>query len=97
MTDERSVLSDARAQEIAERAAAKTLHDTFRLLGFDITEIDDVNNLRDDFRFVRRQRCNAETRRSEVFKSTLTAVVGALVGMLLSGLTWVATALRHPT
>ncbi len=97
MTDERSVFSDARAQEIAERAAAKTLHDTFRLLGFDITEMDDVNNLRDDFRFIRRQRFNSEARRSEVFKSTTTAVVGALVGMLLSGLTWVVTALRHPT
>ena len=97
MTDERSALSDARAQEIAERAAAKALRDAFRLLGFDITEMDDVNNLRDDFRFIRRQRSNAETRRSEVFKSTITAVVGALVGMLLSALTYVAAALRHPT
>jgi hypothetical protein len=53
MTDEPYVLSDARAQEIAERAAEKTLRDTFRLLGFDITEMTDVNNLRDDFRFIR--------------------------------------------
>ncbi len=97
MTDERSIMSDARAQEIAERAAAKTLHDTFRLLGFDITEMSDVNNLRDDFRFIRRQRSNAETRRSEVFKSTTTAIVGALVGMLLSALTWLVAALRHPS
>jgi hypothetical protein len=97
MTDERYIMSDARAQEIAERAAAKTLHDTFRLLGFDITEMSDVNNLRDDFRFIRRQRSNAETRRSEVFKSTTTAIVGALVGMLLSALTWLVAALRHPS
>jgi hypothetical protein len=97
MTDERYVLSDARAQEIAERAAAKTLHDTFRLLGFDLTEMTDINNLRDDFRFIRRQRSNAETRRSEVFKSITTAIVGALVGMLLSAITWLMTALRHPS
>ncbi len=64
MTDERYVLSDARAQEIAERAAAKTLHDAFRLLGFDLTEMTDINNLRDDFRFIRQQRSNAEIRRA---------------------------------
>jgi hypothetical protein len=97
MTDERYIMSDARAQEIAERAAAKTLHDTFRLLGFDITEMTDLNALRDDFRFIRRQRSNAETRRTEVFKSTVTAVIGAVVGMVLSGLTWLATTLRHPS
>ncbi len=96
MTDEHYVLSDSRAQEIAERAAAKTLHDTFRLLGFDLTEMADINNLRDDFRFIRQQRSNAETRRAEVFRSTATAIAGALVGMLLSGLTWLITALRHP-
>ena len=97
MTDDRFVLSDARAQEIAERAATKTLHDTFRLLGFDITEMTDVNNLRDDFHFIRQQRSNAETRRSEVFKSTLTAIVGAFIGMLLSALTWLLSVLRHPS
>jgi hypothetical protein len=96
MTDQRYIMSDARAQEIAERAAAKTLHDTFRLLGFDITEITDVNGLRDDFRFIRQQRSNAETRRSEVFKSTTTAIIGTLVGMLLSAVTWLVTALRYP-
>jgi hypothetical protein len=96
MTDQRYVLSDTRVQEIAERAAAETLHDTFRLLGFDITEMTDLNNLREDFRFIRHQRSNAETRRSEVFKSTTTAIIGAFVGMLLSGLTWLVTVLRHP-
>ena len=95
MAEERYVLSDARAQEIAERAAAKTLHDTFRLLGFDINEIADVNNLRDDFRFIRRERNSAETRRSEIFKSTITAVIGAIAGMLLSVATWLLTVLRH--
>jgi hypothetical protein len=94
MTDQRYIMSDARAQEIAERAAAKTLHDTFRLLGFDITELTDVNGLREDFRFIRQQRSHAETRRSELFKSTTTAVIGALVGMALSAITWLVTALR---
>ena len=75
MPDERYLLSDARAQEIAERAASKAVHETFRLLGFDMTEMTDVNNLRDDFRFIRQQRSTAETRRSEVFKSTTTAMI----------------------
>jgi len=97
MPDEPYKMSDARAQEIAERAAEKTLRDTFRLLGFDITEMTDVNNLRDDFRFVRQQRSNAETRRFEVFKSATTAIIGALVGMVLSVLTWVVTGFKHPS
>lgn len=97
MTDERLILSDTRAQEIAERAAARVLHDTFRLLGIDIAEMTDVNNIRDDFRFIRRQRSNAETRRAEVFKSAVTALIGGMIGMLISALTWVIAALRHPS
>ena len=95
MTDQRYIMSDARAQEIAERAAAKTLHDTFRLLGFDLTEMTDLNGLREDFRFIRQQRSHAETRRSEVFKSTTTAIIGGLVGMLVGAITWLVTALQH--
>jgi hypothetical protein len=93
--DHLSLSSDSRAQEIAERAAARVLHDTFRLLGVDISEMDDVNNLRDDFRFIRRQRGNAEIRRTEAFKSATAALVGGILGMLLSALTWLITALRH--
>jgi hypothetical protein len=95
MTDQRYIMSDARAQEIAERAAAKTLHDTFRLLGFDITEMTDLNGLREDFRFIRQQRSNAEARRSEVLRSTTTAIIGGLVGMLLGAVTWLVTTLQH--
>lgn len=95
MPDDQNASSDARAQEIAERAAARALKDTFRLLGIDITEMDDVNDLRDDFRFVRRQRSESETRRTEAFKSATTAVVGGFVGMLLSAITWLITVLRH--
>lgn len=95
MPDERFTPSDLRAQEIAERAAAQVLHDTFRLLGVDISEMDDVNNLRDDFRFIRRQRSNAETRRADALKSAVTAIIGGLVGMLLSAVTWFFAALRH--
>jgi hypothetical protein len=92
MTEQRYELSDTRVQEIAERAAAKALQETFRLLGFDMT---DVNNLRDDFRFVRRERSQSESRRSEVFKSATTAVIGAVVGVLLSACTLLITALKH--
>ena len=97
MPDERFPPSDARAQEIADRAAARVLHDTFRLLGIDLSEMNDVNNLRDDFRFVRRQRSDAETRRTEAFKSATTAFFGGLIGMLLSALTWLVTTMRHPS
>ncbi len=83
------------AHQIAERAALRSITDTFRLLGIDITEMDDLNDLRDDFRFVRRQRETNETRRTETLKSTVTAVVGAVVGMLVSTLTWLLTAARH--
>ena len=93
--DQLSSLPDVRAQEIAERAVARVLHDTFRLLGIDISEMDDVNNLRDDFRFIRRQRGNAEIRRTEAFKSATAALVGGILGMLLSVLTWLISVLRH--
>ncbi len=87
--------SEARAQEIAERAAAKAIHDAFRLLGTDITELEDINNLRDDFRFIKRQRALAEFRRNETHKSTIAGVTGGVIGMLIGGLTWLASILRH--
>ncbi len=87
---------DANAQEMAERAAVRAITDTFRLLGVDISEMDNVNDLRDDFRFIRRQRQGAETRRTEASKSTVTAVIGAVVGMLVSAVTWFVTNVRHP-
>ena len=97
MADERITVAEARAQEIAERAAAKALHDGFRLLGFDLHEITDVNALRDDFRFIRQQRSQAELRRSEAFKSAISALVGGIIGMTLSLLTWLITVLRQPS
>ena len=87
--------SDQAAQQLAERAALRSITDTFRLRGSDITEMDDLNALRDDFRFVRRQRETNETRRNEATKSTVTAVVGAVVGVLVSTLTWILTVARH--
>ena len=84
------------AQENAERAAIRAITDTFRMLGIDISEMDDVNDLRDDFRFIRRQRETTETRRTEASKSVVTAVVGAVVGMLVSAITWLVTMARHP-
>ena len=87
---------EARAQDLAERAALRSITDTFRLLGIDITEMEDLNELRDDFRFVRKQRQTAEIRRNEASKSMVTAVVGGTVGMLISAVTWLATLARHP-
>ena len=86
---------DQAAQQMAERAALRSITDTFRLLGIDITEMDDLNDLRDDFRFVRRQRQTTETRRTEATKSAVTAAVGGIVGMLVSTLTWLLTVARH--
>ena len=83
------------ASQLAERAALRSITDTFRLLGIDITEMDDLNDLRDDFRFVRRQRQTTETRRTEATKSVITAVVGGVVGMLVSTITWLVTVARH--
>ena len=87
---------DARAQEFAERAALRSITDTFRMLGIDITQMDDVNNLRDDFRFIRRQRESNELRRTEASKSAITATIGAAIGMLISAITWLVTVVRHP-
>ena len=95
MPDEPRTPPDQAAQQLAERAALRSITDTFRLLGIDITEMDDLNDLRDDFRFVRRQRQTNETRRTEATKSTVTAVIGGVVGMLISTLTWLLTVARH--
>ncbi len=89
-------LSEARAQEIAERAAAKAVHDTFRLLGSDISELDDINNLRDDFRYMRRHRSLAEFRRTETSKSAVSTLTGGVIGMLLSAVTWLVTTFLRP-
>ena len=95
MADDIKQTPDTFAQQLAERAALRSITDTFRLLGIDITEMDDLNDLRDDFRFVRRQRQNNETRRTEATKSAVTAVVGGAVGMLVSTITWLVTVARH--
>lgn len=89
-------LSEARVQEIAERAATKAVLDTFRLLGSDITELDDINNLRDDFRYMRRQRSIAEFRKSEASKSALATLTGGVIGMLLSAITWLVSTFLRP-
>ena len=96
MPDDAIQSPDPRAQESAERAAIRSITDTFRLLGIDITEMSDVNDLRDDFRFIRRQRESNESRRAEASKSLITAVVGGVVGMLISVITWLVTIARHP-
>ena len=88
-------LSEARAQEIADRAAEKAIQDVFRLLGSDIRLLDDVNNLRDDFRYVKQRRAQAEFRRNETSKSILAGLIGGFVGMFLSAVTCLVTIFRH--
>ncbi len=95
MSETSAPIPDAHIQEIAERAAARALNDAFRLLGIDIGTMEDINQFRDDVRFIRRQRSALETRRTEVMKSAVAAVVGGMIGMLLSAVTWLVTAMRH--
>jgi len=97
MPETSAAVSDAHIQEIAERAASRALNDSFRLLGIDIGAMEDVNQFRDDVRFIRRQRSVSETRRTEALKSAVAALIGGFIGMLLSALTWLVTVLRHPS
>ena len=95
MQDRSPSQNDPRPQDTADIAAAKVVDDTFRLLGIDLNDIVDLNNLRDDFRYVRRQRMLVEARRAETSKSVIAAAAGAVVGMLVSGATWLIAILRH--
>lgn len=95
MPDDPQPASDRFDRHMAERAALRSITDTFRLLGIDITEMDNLNELRDDFRFIRRQRQANETRRNEAAKSTITAVIGGVIGIVVSTLSWLLTATRH--
>ena len=83
------------SQVLAERAALRTLTDIFRILGIDITEMDSLNELRDDLRFIRRMRDGNDFRRSEIIKSALAAIVGGAVGLVISAITSLATIVRH--
>ena len=96
MHEDPNLSLESLAKQAADRAALRSITDTFRLLGVDITEMDDLNDMRDDFRFLRRQREALEIRRSETSKSLVTAIVGGFVGMVISALTWLATVARHP-
>ncbi len=95
MPDDSNPLLESLARQAANHAALDSINDTFRLLGVDIMEMDDLNDLRDDFRFLRRQRELLEVRRAETSKSLVTAVVGGIVGMVISAFTWLATLARH--
>lgn len=82
-------------EHLIEQAATRSITDTFRLLGIDLTEMDDLNELRDDFRFIRRQRRDIELRRAEATKSVIAAVIGGVVGMIVSAVTWLVAMARH--
>ena len=93
--DQISSSAETGSQLLAERAALRTITDIFRILGIDITEMETLNDLRDDLRFIRRMRDGNEFRRSEITKSALAAVVGGVVGMVISAITSLATLVRH--
>ncbi len=61
-------------REVAEAAAAKAVHDTFRLFGVDTNDQASVNEFRSDLVFVRRQRKLSETVRGKV----ILVIVGAI-------------------
>ncbi len=61
-------------REIAETAATKAVHETFRMFGVDTDSQASVNEFRSDLVFVRRQRKLSETVRGKV----VLVVVGAI-------------------
>ena len=84
-----SDLSREEANEIAERAADRAVHNLFRALGVNVNEQEDLNALRADLIYSRRLR-----RLTESTSSRAWMVVVALVaaGMAFSFWAWVKDA-----
>jgi hypothetical protein len=96
MSERQSFMSDPQVRLLIEQKVATVLRDAFSLLGFDVALIADVNTLREDLCFAHRERTRSETRRSNVFKSTVPAIVGTLAGVLMSGITFLTAAAWYP-
>lgn len=95
MNSQTGSAQDSQSHQVAERAALQSITDTFRLLGIDIMAMEDLNDLRDDFRFIRRMRQSDEVRRTEITKSAVAALVGGLIGMIVSAASWMVAVGRH--
>ena len=86
----------ARLKQMADEAAERAVIKMFRALGYDVTAMDDVNDLRDDLRFLRRQRQAGDMRKAETSKTAITAIGGIIVGAIGSLLTWLASGGHRP-
>ena len=81
---------------LIERAAEAQMIRRFRDLGYDLSDIDDVNAFRDDLRFLRKQRLGMETRKAEGSKAVIIAIGGAIVGGVVSLITWLLAGGHRP-
>ena len=81
---------------MADVSAERAVNKMFRALGYDITAMDDVNELRDDLRYLRKQRQAGDMRKAETSKTAITAVGGIIVGAIGSLLTWLASGGHRP-
>ena len=77
-------------ERIADAAAAKAVDGAFRMLGIDTKDIESVNDLRDDFRFMRTLRKDAQERHGEINKTVITVLTGAVTGIIgtVGGYLW---------
>jgi adenylate kinase len=80
-------------ERVAEKAAAKAVESTFRLLGIDMSDQDAVNNLRDDLRWTRRERSASE--QPGVGKTTMIAALTAAAAAAASWVVGLATGFVH--
>ena len=85
-----------RLKQMADESADRAVVKMFRALGYDITAIDDVNDLRDDLRYLRRLRQAGDLRKTETSKTAITAIGGIIVGAIGSLLTWLASGGHRP-
>ena len=92
----RQAEESARMFQMADEAADRAVRKVFRALGIDITDLDDLNELRDDFRFTRKQRQAGDVRKAETSKTAITAIGGIIVGAIGSLLTWLASGGHRP-
>ena len=87
---------DLRANHIADLAAEKAVAHAFRMFGIDIHDFDAVNGLRDDWRFLRDQREEAE-RWSRSRASGYFALFIAVISSILTGIAaWAASFWGRP-
>ena len=92
----RQAEESARMFQMADEAADRAVRKVFRALGIDITDLDDLNELRDDFRFTRKQRQAGDVRKSETSKTVIAAIGGIIVGAAGALLSWLSGGGHRP-